>query len=569
MRLAQISARLDQKHSVFWLFVIAFFVMGAGIGLRDPWPADEPRFVLVAKQMLESHQWLLPMRGGELYPDKPPVFMWLVALGALLTGSLKIAFLLPSLFAGLGTLALTWDLGRRLWGEEVARTAGTLLLMIVQFVLQTKTAQIDALVTFFITLGIYGFMRFLCGQGGWRFYYLGWCAVGAGVITKGVGILAAFVFIPALLIHRGFRSPAPAAFLKAALGPIAALGIIALWLIPLVYVVLTSHDPLMLAYLNNILFHQTVTRYADSWHHFRPAWYFLLEVIPVFWLPISLLLPWFIPRWWQAIKNGDREITLLLGYVLCVLIFFSLSPGKRGVYLTPATPALALICAPYLSAVVSQIWPRRLLSGFLWIVAFSVIAACVYLVWKDVAPATADALGDLAVLDFGVLGFLLTLIQLGLRRALISRTAASLIAIWLWYSTAVYLNLNQTRVPEDMMAKAEQLTPERGELLILDYREQHLLFATKPIHHYDYHMPDDQQVVHAANWIQQRPDRRVLGPINLIEQCFRVNEAEVVGRARRIDWTVVAPSAVSDRCGRVAVDGMPYLYSPKLAYRNH
>ena len=41
-----------------WLFwLVALLVLGAGLGLRDPWPADEPRFALVARQMVESGQW--------------------------------------------------------------------------------------------------------------------------------------------------------------------------------------------------------------------------------------------------------------------------------------------------------------------------------------------------------------------------------------------------------------------------------------------------------------------------------------------------------------------------------
>ena len=37
-----------------WLFVIAVAVLAAGLGLREPWPADEPRFALIAKDMVES-----------------------------------------------------------------------------------------------------------------------------------------------------------------------------------------------------------------------------------------------------------------------------------------------------------------------------------------------------------------------------------------------------------------------------------------------------------------------------------------------------------------------------------
>jgi 4-amino-4-deoxy-L-arabinose transferase-like glycosyltransferase len=67
------SLSSDQRRELWWFFAIAFVVLAAGIGLRDPWPADEPRFVLVAKQMWDSGDWLFPHRGAELYADKPPL----------------------------------------------------------------------------------------------------------------------------------------------------------------------------------------------------------------------------------------------------------------------------------------------------------------------------------------------------------------------------------------------------------------------------------------------------------------------------------------------------------------
>ena len=115
----------DSTRQAFWLLMLmAVVILGAGLGLRDPWPADEPRFALIAKQMVESGQWLFPFRGGEIYPDKPPLFMWAIALCYSLTGSLRIAFLLPNLLAGLGTLALVFDIARRVWDRATAFRAG-------------------------------------------------------------------------------------------------------------------------------------------------------------------------------------------------------------------------------------------------------------------------------------------------------------------------------------------------------------------------------------------------------------------------------------------------------------
>ena len=83
------------RRDLWLLLALALLVLGVGIGLRDPWPADEPRFVLVAQQMVQSGELLVPHRGAEIYPDKPPLFMWLLVAAHKLTGEWRVSFLLP------------------------------------------------------------------------------------------------------------------------------------------------------------------------------------------------------------------------------------------------------------------------------------------------------------------------------------------------------------------------------------------------------------------------------------------------------------------------------------------
>ncbi len=176
-----------------WLFwIIAVLVLGAGLGLRDPWPADEPRFALVARQMVESGDWLFPHRGHELYSDKPPLFMWLQAIAYTLLGNWRVAFLLPSLLAALGTLWCVTDLGARLWTRRVGLYAGYALLFALQFTWQAKKAQIDPLVVFWITLANYGLLRHVLqvarNRGpDWPMWMLGWAAAGTGHDHQGRG----------------------------------------------------------------------------------------------------------------------------------------------------------------------------------------------------------------------------------------------------------------------------------------------------------------------------------------------------------------------------------------------
>ena len=62
------------------LIALAVLLVGAGIGWRQPMNVDEERFLGVALEMLQSGDWFIPHRAAEIYGDKPPLFMWTVAL---------------------------------------------------------------------------------------------------------------------------------------------------------------------------------------------------------------------------------------------------------------------------------------------------------------------------------------------------------------------------------------------------------------------------------------------------------------------------------------------------------
>ena len=93
-----------------------------------------------------------------------------------------------------------------------------------------------------------------------------------------------------------------------------------------------SGDPALAAYRDDILFHQTVTRYADAWGHIKPPWYLLTNAVPWLWLPVTPFLPWLVPAWWRDMKRRRLPVLVLAGWLLLVLLFFSLSAGKRSVY---------------------------------------------------------------------------------------------------------------------------------------------------------------------------------------------------------------------------------------------
>ena len=550
------SPAVYQVYPLAVLLSLAIILILTGLGLREPWPADEPRFALVARDMVETGQWFFPMRGGEIYPDKPPVFMWFIALFYAITGSLKVAFLLPSALAGMVTVSLVYDLGRRLWSVNTGFIAGLLLLFTVQFTLQAKTAQIDALVCVFITFGCYGLLRFLLIDGLWRWYFLAWFAMGLGIITKGVGFLPALMLLPYLAYRlRAKRDesalPYQPSVWKWWLGPVVMLLAISLWFVPMYYLVSASDNPALHAYRDNILFKQTVTRYADSWHHIKPFWYYLTSVIPVFWLPMSLALPWLIPAWWRAIKQLDARIILPAGWIVLLLIFFSLSPGKRGVYILPALPMLALISAPYCAQLLSRRWLNRLIWGLCGLLTLLLFVAGVGALLE--ASWIQHAMDDNSV---DVSGFFFAASTIGVISLIVSYRKAKwkswvilMSGLWLFYSTWGYVLMGPMRTPIPVFNEMEKILPTNSAIALVAFSEQFILFSPYPVTHFGYHTPTDIQLQAANQWLEGQGTRYLLlAESQLQASCFNPDLAEYVGFAHRRDWYVVNAKAKTNLC---------------------
>lgn len=515
------------RREAWILFGIAFLVLAAGFGLRDPWPSDEPRFVLVAQQMVASGEWWFPRRGHELYPDKPPLFLWIQALAYLAIGSVRWSFLLPSLLAAMGTLWLTWDLARRLWTPRVGVWAAAAVLVVPAFVFQAKRAQIDPVLVGLTTLALYGILRHLLLGPSWRWFAAGCFAAGLGVVAKGVGFLPLLALLPfALMRWQGWHGLAP---LGGGNGWRWAAGIglffaaILLWLVPVVGMALHEGDPAYRAYLENILFKQTITRYLDPWHHFEPVWYFL-EVIALFWAPLAIAFLWLAVPWARAFGAREARVWLPLAWALLVIAFFSASAGKRDMYILPALPAFALAAAPYLEAISQRRGFRLALLGWTGLLAGLLLLAGGWALLGEprfearlVAERGlgADALGLWWLLvAYGVIG--LVAVAWGRLRRALHACAALLLALWLGWGFVVHPLLDAENSARGIIERARAALPPGGELGLLSWNEQHLLQAGLDTPEFGF-CPDDSQIecqarqlARATAWVRQAPERRFL-----------------------------------------------------------
>ncbi|MBD3828382.1 MULTISPECIES: glycosyltransferase family 39 protein [Stenotrophomonas] len=550
----------------FWLLALmALLVLGAGLGLRDPWPSDEPRFALVAKQMVTSGDWLFPHRGTELYSDKPPMLMWSQAILYRLIGDWRVAFLLPSLLAALGTLACVYDLGRRLWTRRVGLYAAWALLFAVHFTFQSKKAQIDPLVVFFITLANYGLLRhLLCGPA-WRWWWLGWFAAGLGVITKGVGVLALLMIVPAATASL-LGWPRVRLHIRDArfwLAPLAFVLAIAMWFVPMVLTALGSGSAEYRAYLDDILFRQTAKRYAQSWDHHQPWWYFL-ATMPSMWLPAFLVLPWAVPAWWRRLRRRDPRYLMLLGWWLLIVLFFSIPHGKRDVYILPALPMFCLALAPLLPGLLRRRDVQWLMGAFTAVLALALLGVGIamlggepgfersLIIKRGIDTAVTSGLAWIGI-ALGC-GAVMSLVFSGRRRFHVA-AIATLAMAWVAYGLIGYPLFNDSSSARGLMQQVGQRIGPDAELGLVAWKEQNLLMADRAATTFGFNRRWDNQLRDGVEWQMQAPAQRwLLVQEDALLGCVDRDSATLAGVANRRRWWLVRASDIRGPCTATAAE---------------
>jgi 4-amino-4-deoxy-L-arabinose transferase-like glycosyltransferase len=419
--------------------------------------------------------------------------MWTVAFFAWLTGKPNLALYIPGLFSAVTITAMVYDLGRRLWNQRIARTAALLYLATYQTYSILRTGQIDSLLILFTTLGLYGLARHLLLGPAWRWFYVGCAAMGIGVITKGVGFLPALMLIPyAFAVRKGWSGVVamPGNARKWLLGLLVMLGAIAIWLLPLALSIVLNGTADEIAYAREILLRQTAGRYAASWDHREPFWYFFTNVIPQYWLPLVLALPWLVPAWRRQLQKRDGRVLVLLGWVALVVLFFCISAGKRKLYIYPALPGLVLAAAALIP------WLLRR--------------------WFHNRPR-------------------------------LRRLFPALVASWflLWFARGFIEPINDGANPhEAIMAQAATMT-HGADLVLVNWREGHWLFARQPIVHFGM---DKSTVEQAAQWLREHPNAYALVPDELLSQCFNPQAAHELGETSRAQWSIVGADADNGQC---------------------
>ena len=437
--------------------------------------------------------------------------------------------------------------------------AATAVLVSFDFTFQMRGAQIDGVETFWITLAMYGLLRHLLLGPAWRWYAIGFLAAGMGVITKGVGVLALLLFVPYLFARwRGWAGVTRTAGdgwrwlggVLAFAAPVLAWG-------GAVLLAAQAHGtPEYAAYVDDLFFRQTATRYAHSWHHAQPFWYFV-PVVLFGWLPLSLGYLGAAPRWWRDLRAGEARVLLPLAWALLVAVFFSIPSGKREVYLMPAMPMVALAMAPYLADIVQARW-LRLTAFVLALGGGLAIAALGAWAWFGHSAAVQRFVEQR---ELGDAGHLLWALVLAIGLAFVACALAfrprrgvhallgGFAATWLIVSLGLYPLLNDSSSARGLMRKARELAGTNTELGLVAWKEQNLLMLEGPRAEFGFLQPWPEQYARAVQWLAADPAQRwVFIRAAAMGTCVDRRQAHFIGHANRRDWWMFQLPAVTPGC---------------------
>jgi 4-amino-4-deoxy-L-arabinose transferase-like glycosyltransferase len=334
--------------------IILYFL---NLGRWDLWSPDEPRYAQVAKEMVNRGDWILMHYNGNTYADKPPLFFWLIAFSSFLwQGFSSFSVRFPAAFFGTLTVLLTFFLGKTLYSSRTGFLSGLILATSLEFSYLSTRANIDTTLTFLTTASLLCFfqwyrrgqdkakdmkkaeveveveekakMRNLLIYG----FYIG---MALATLAKGpVGfILPLSVSLIYLVVQKDWGGMRRMRLLS---GMALFLVIVLLWYLPALFE--GGED-----YLQATLFKHSIDRYAQGWSKGRPIYYYLYN-FPIDFLPWVFFIPAAVAYGFSREKVEKRgEFLFLFMWFALIFIFFSLSKGKRAIYLLPLYPAVSLM----------------------------------------------------------------------------------------------------------------------------------------------------------------------------------------------------------------------------------
>ncbi len=335
--------------------IVFFGCMVSPPGLMDDVDAAHAQ---LARNMIQSGDWVVPRLDGVAYMEKAPLPYWLIAVSYLAFGVHDWAARLPFALAAVLLCWVTARYGRWAFGARAGFYSGLVLATCVGLFLFTRILIPDAMLALCICLCLWAFQRAL-DEDGEEPHPRRWAAVmaaslGAGVLLKGLIALA----IPAgatllyLGLTRQFLSRQSWRRLHLLSGALIFLAIAAPW-----HVLATLRMPPYFAstlhsapgeyhgffwfyFMNEHVLRFLGLRYPRDYNTVPRVSFWLLNLVWLF--PWSVYLPAALKLDYRSAARDSRTRLLALCAIGFLLVFFTFSTTQEY-YSLPIYPALALL----------------------------------------------------------------------------------------------------------------------------------------------------------------------------------------------------------------------------------
>src|SRR5205809_1377110 len=168
------------------LIALAALLHVATIGSGDLYSQTEGQYAGAAREMVETHHWLLPTNNGAPRLQKPPLLYWLIIISFKLFGVNAAAARLPVALAVVASTALIFLIGEKLTDYWRGFIAGLIYLSLCGTFLLARIVMPEPVVSAFIAGAI------LCPIGGYqswrsrRIWFAGvWICSACACLAKG------------------------------------------------------------------------------------------------------------------------------------------------------------------------------------------------------------------------------------------------------------------------------------------------------------------------------------------------------------------------------------------------
>jgi len=313
----------------------------------------------IARNMLDSGDWVTPHLAGIAYLEKPPIKYWLIAIAFKLFGVHDWVARLPVALSAVLLCCLVFRMGAWAFSIRAGTYAGLAIATSVGMFLFTRVQLSEVMIAFTIALAMWAFLRALDDTerhpDAWSMTMA--AAIGVGLLLKGL-IAAVFPLAAALLFlafTRQLASRKTWQLLHPFRGLLIVLAMAAPWHILATlrnppYLDLTLHSGpgqyhgfFWFYFVNEHVLRFLNLRYPRDYNTVPRAWFWLFHLLWLF--PFSVFFPAVATLSFKASSQLTRAVRmrlLCLCWVGFLLIFFTFS-STQEYYSLPGYPALALL----------------------------------------------------------------------------------------------------------------------------------------------------------------------------------------------------------------------------------